>query len=44
VTYLYLAYLNSLVVKGDITGMKLTSLLLYSLGLSTITGDISGWS
>ena len=42
VTYLYLAYLNSLVVKGDITGMKLTSLLLYSLGLSTITGDISG--
>ena len=42
ITYLYLAYLNSLVVKGDITGMKLTSLLLYSLGLSTITGDISG--
>ncbi|NLD20712.1 MAG: hypothetical protein GX663_10835, partial [Clostridiales bacterium] len=42
VTYLHLAYLNSLVVKGDITGMKLTSLLLYSLGLSTITGDISG--
>ena len=42
VTYLHLAYLNLLVVKGDITGMKLTSLLLYSLGLSTITGDISG--
>ena len=42
ITYLSLAYLNSLVVKGDITGMKLTSLLLYSLGLSTITGDISG--
>jgi len=42
VTYLHLAYLNSLVVKGDITGMKLTSLLLYSLGSSTITGDILG--
>lgn len=28
ITYLYLAYLNLLVVKGDITGMKLTSLLL----------------
>ena len=42
VTYLYLAYLSSLVVKGDITGMKLTFLLLYSLGSSIITGDISG--
>ena len=42
VTYLYLAYLNSSIITGDITGMKLKHLLLYSLGLSTITGDISG--
>jgi hypothetical protein len=42
ITYLSLAYLNSLVVKGDITGMKLTSLLLNNLGSSVITGDITG--
>ena len=42
ITYLYLAYLNSLVITGDITGMKLTTLYLRSLGSSVITGDITG--
>ena len=42
VTYLYMVNIDSSVITGDITGMKLTTLLLSSLGSSVITGDITG--
>ncbi len=42
VTYLYLYYLGSSVIRGKITGMKLTTLYLNNIGSSVITGDITG--
>ena len=42
VTYLYLGYIGSSVITGDITGMKLTYLFLREIGSSVITGDITG--